>query len=270
MRKNKAVHSIIVAVLLVAFPFTQAKSNNLASPEPCPNCQIQIMQGSKWNYVLGKIPDFSIIADVYNIDGFDINAETVAKIHAQNGKAICYLNAGTWENWRPDSNNFPDMIKGKANGWPGEKWLDIRQVSLLLPIMQARVDMCKNKGFDAIEFDNVDGYKNKTGFPLSSADQANYNSLLANMAHKSGLAVGLKNDLDQIEQLLPYFDFAINEQCFQYKECDTLVPFINANKTVLQVEYKLKPSQFCTQAKARYFSSIKKNKKLDEAVTFCN
>ncbi|CDZ78484.1 hypothetical protein BN59_02794 [Legionella massiliensis] len=249
---------------------TQAEEPTLPAPEPCASCPYQITQDVTWNYVLKTSPEFSVKAAIYNIDAFENSEAKVAEIHNQTAKAICYIDAGTWEEWRPDAANFPEALKGKTNGWPGEKWLDIRQHSILEPIMQARVDLCKRKGFDAIEFDNVDGYDNKSGFPLTKTDQLNYNILLANMAHRAGLAVGLKNDLSQIEQLVPYFDFAINEQCFQYKECDRLVPFINANKAVLNVEYSLSPEKFCSKANSMHFNSIKKKTSLNEMpVTFC-
>ncbi len=264
------IYTLVLASLLSCSSFANVPTFDLPPAEPCANCTTQIFQGDRWNYVLSVIPKFSVMADVYDIDGFDNTAATVAKIHNLNAKAVCYISAGTWENWRPDAKSFPATVQGRTNGWPGEKWLDIRQTSVLLPIMKARVDMCKAKGFDAIEFDNVDGYTNRTGFPLTGAQQANYNALLANMAHQAGLMVGLKNDIDQVEQLVPYFDFAVNEQCFEYDECSTLMPFINANKAVLQVEYNLRATRFCSKANALDFSSIKKNIDLNEAVTFCN
>jgi hypothetical protein len=51
-------------------------------------------------------------------------------------------------------------------------------------------------------------------------------SWLANTAHANGLAIGLKNDLNQVAALQPLFDFAVNEQCVQYSECDMLDPFL--------------------------------------------
>jgi len=86
------------------------------------------------------------------------------------------------------------------------------------------------EGFDAVDFDNVDGYTNDTGFPLTYADQLEFNAGLANAAHDHGLSVALKNGLDQIVDLLPYFDFEINEQCQQYQECDLLLPFVQAGR----------------------------------------
>ncbi|KTD25120.1 endo alpha-1,4 polygalactosaminidase [Legionella maceachernii] len=266
---KKGVFTAIFILTLVSTSFAQ--TNGLEPPEFCLDCTTQITPAVKWNAILSEIPRFTVPVNVYDIDGFDNSAKIVATIHAKNAKAICYLNAGAWEDWRPDAKDFPEALKGKSNGWEGEKWLDISQISQLLPIMEARITMCKNKGFDAIDFDNVDGYTNKTGFPLTAEDQLNYNTKLANLAHKAGLAVGLKNDLDQIEQLEPYFDFAINEQCFYYNECQLLTPFVRVNKAVFNIEYDLKPSQFCAKANELYFSSIKKDKKLAEKpVHFCN
>lgn len=259
----------LLAMLLVISSCTDKDKSRISGRFACPDCPAAIAQGLSWNYVLASTKTFTSAADLYNIDGFETSAATVAGLQAKNTRVVCYLSAGTFEDWRPDRNNFPKAILGKKNGWRGERWLDIRQREILLPLMQARVALCKNKGFDAVEFDNVDGYRNKTGFPLSSADQLRYNRLLADIAHKEGLWVGLKNDLDQVELLEPWFDFAINEQCFEYEECDRLLPFIHAGKAVFNVEYRLPLSRFCPKARAMHFSAIRKEQDLQESVTFC-
>ena len=100
------------------------------------------------------------------------NTAAVNAIHANGAKAICYVSAGTFEPWRPDVASYPDSIKGRAvGGFKDEKWVDIRQTSILLPIMNARVAKCKQAGFDGVEWDTVDGYTNRTGFPLTASDQ---------------------------------------------------------------------------------------------------
>lgn len=211
--------------------------------------------------------------DMYDIDIFDNDASVVASLHAQGRKVIGYFSAGSWEDWRPDADQFPPEVLGNDNGWPGEKWLDIRQLDVLGPIMEARMDLAAQKGFDGVEPDNVDGYSNKTGFPLTYQDQLNYNIFLANAAHERGLSVALKNDIEQIVDLEPYFDWALNEQCFQYRECDWpnggLLNFINAGKAVMNVEYKLRTSKFCPQANAWNFGSMKKNLDLDAWMEPC-
>jgi hypothetical protein len=189
-----------------------------------------------------------------------LNTAAISAIHGAGKKAICYVSAGSWENWRPDANQFPASVIGNKNGWAGEKWLDVRQTSVLLPIMEARVQKCAQAGFDGVEWDNVDGYTNKTGFPLTAADQLTYNGSLANLAHAYGLTVALKNDVEQVAELAPYFDYAINEQCQQYSECTGYTTnFINAGKAVFQVEYKLRLSRFCPQANAENRNAILKD-----------
>jgi hypothetical protein len=90
-------------------------------------------------------------------------------------------------------------VLGKdLEGWPGEKWLDVRRLDVLGPIMQARLDLALQKRCDGVDPDNMDGYQNESGFPLTSQDQLAYNIWIAGQAHASGLAVGLKNDLGQI------------------------------------------------------------------------
>ena len=213
---------------------------------------------TSWQWQLSGTVDTSVSVQLVDIDGFDSKRSVVSTLHANGSKVVCYISAGSWENWRPDADKFPAAVKGRSNGWPGERWLDIRKISVLGPIMRARMDMCKRKGFDAVEFDNVDGYSNPTGFPLTGAQQLHYDAFLANQAHRRGLSAVLKNDLGQIKTLLPYFDFALNEQCFQYSECGKLKRFVKAGKAVFGVEYKLRPSQFCPQANAMDFNFLRK------------
>ncbi|WP_058535391.1 endo alpha-1,4 polygalactosaminidase [Legionella saoudiensis] len=254
---NAKLHSIYAIFLLAGYTTYTHADNSFNSVIPA---------GATWNYVLAETPQLktSPIAQVYDIDGFDNTANVVDIIHSAGAKVICYISAGTSENWRSDYNKFPSSVQGKnVDGWKGEKWLDVRQLSTLLPIMEARVAMCQSKGFDAVEFDNVDGYTNKTGFNISAQDQINYNIALANLAHKYNLAAALKNDVAQTNQLEESFDLAINEQCYQYDECSSLAPFYKAGKAVLNVEYKKKHIN-CSDAKKKGISSTYKTLDLDE------
>jgi len=114
---------------------------------------------------------------MHDIDLFDNDAATVSALHEDGRIVICYMNAGGWENWRSDAAEFPEEIIGKnLDGWEGERWLDIRRLDVLAPIMEDRMIACKNKGFDGIEPDNVDGYLNDTGFDLTATDQLEFNS----------------------------------------------------------------------------------------------
>ena len=144
---------------------------------------------------------------------------------------------------------------GKSNGWPGEKWLDISQISILQPIMANRIAMCQSKGFDAVEPDNMDGYSNSTGFSLTAQQQLTYDEMIANLAHQYGMSVGQKNDTDQVTSLQPYFDWMLDEECSQYSECNTLQPYINANKAVFETEYSGNTNQ-CSSLNAQHVNSI--------------
>jgi hypothetical protein len=243
----------VLAVLVLGAPPAIA----LPDPVPCDGCwQPELVTSWQWQ-LQGKI-DRSVDVDMYDVDAFDVPERVITKIHDQGAAAVCYVSAGSWEDWRPDADAFPDDVLGRKNGWPGERWLDIRELHVLQPIMEARMDLCANKGFDGIEFDNVDGFQNRTGFDLTAHDQARYDSWLANAAHERGLSVALKNDVGQVKKLLPYFDFALNEQCFQYDECDRLLPFVDAGKAVFGVEYRLETDEFCPQANAMNFNFLKK------------
>jgi hypothetical protein len=224
--------------------------------------------GTSWQWQLDGTIDMSARAAIYDVDLFDVPASTVAALHAQGKRVICYMSAGSWENWRPDATAFPSVVIGRSNGWPGEKWLDIRRIDILGPIMSARMDLCKRKGFDGIEPDLVDGYTNNTGFPLTAADQLAYNKWLAAAAHARGLAVALKNDVEQVTELQPYFDFAIVEECLYYRECSGYTPFIKAGKAVLSAEYSGTFPALCRKLPAG-FSGVKKRFSLDAWIQSC-
>jgi len=222
--------------------------------------------GTTWQLQFTGSIDESYDVQMYDIDMFDTSIATIDSLHSQGRTVICYISAGSWEDWRPDADQFPESVKGNSNGWPGEKWLDIRDIATLGPIMEARMDLCVQKGFDGIDPDNVDAYSNNSGFPLTYQDQLNYNKWLAEKAHDRGLSIGLKNDLAQIRDLVDDFDWTLNEQCFVYKECDMLLPFIINGKAVFQVEYKEDGKtieEFCPESLHNNFSGILKNLNLD-------
>jgi len=219
---------------------------------------------TSWQWQLSGNVNTSYPVELFDIDLFDTDQAVIDDLHAQGKKVICYFSAGSYENWRSDKAAFDSSVLGNnLDGWAGEKWLDISS-DLIRPIMQARLDLAQSKGCDGVEPDNVDGYTNNTGFALSANDQLNYNKFLANEAHKRGLSIGLKNNLDQVQELEPHFDFAVNEQCHQYSECDALYPFIDNAKPVFNAEYKQSyvdnsDSQrdiMCTQAYNNQFQTL--------------
>ncbi len=225
--------------------------------------------GVSWQWQLSGPLDLTVDAQVYDVDLFTTTAAQVRELHAAGHRVICYLDAGSWEPGRPDSSTFAPAGLGKPlAGFADERWLDIRRDDLI-PVLARRTDLCRAKGFDGVEFDNVDGYANPTGFPLTAAEQLRFDRALATLAHARGLAAALKNDLAQVPDLEPVFDLAVNEQCAQYDECQMLTAFVAAGKPVLHVEYNLAPAQFCPVTRPLGFSSLAKNLSLDSARRSC-
>jgi hypothetical protein len=211
-------------------------------------------------------------ADAYDIDLFDAPQTVIDDLHARGRRVICYFSAGSYEAFRPDAGEFaPSDLGCPLAGFADERWLDIRAANVRR-IMLARLDLAVQKGCDCVEPDNIDAYANASGFALTAQDQLDYNRFLANAAHGRGLCVGLKNDLDQVPALVAYFDFALDEQCHEFDECDALQPFLDADKPVFNAEYAAgfvsngaQRTALCDDARSRGFHTLVLPPALDDS-----
>jgi endo-alpha-1,4-polygalactosaminidase (GH114 family) len=220
--------------------------------------------------------DFDLYVDpsIAGRYGWTVETAAVDAVHASGRHAIGYVTAGDAERWRPDYEQFVDFDR-RCGGcflgnpfsrrFPDEYWANFSpgkgRFSFMVQMLRARTDKVAAAGFDGIEYDIVDTYANGsryTGVHVTAETQLAYNRALAEMAHADGLSVALKNDSGQIPDLLPDFDYSINEQCFQYDECGAYRAFILAGKSVFQTEYRLEPKDFCKKANRWDFSSIVK------------
>ena len=229
-----------------------------------------------WQVQLSGPVNTSYAVKVYDIDLFDTPLSTIKMLKSQGKYVICYFSAGSSENWRPDYKRFVTTDMGKAlSGWPGEHWLDTRSNNVR-EIMRTRLDLAKTKQCDGVDPDNVDGYTNNTGFALDDSTQLDYNLFLSIEAHARRLSVGLKNDIKQIDALASNFDFAVNEQCFQYGECGAYVAFTGQGKPVFNIEYAKKyvnnsdgaRDQLCKSAKAENIRTLVLPLKLDDTLRY--
>ena len=199
---------------------------------------------------------------VYDLDGEQTSAATVAQLHALNPnvKVICYIDAGVYEAYRSDASRFPQSVIGNADtGWTDSYWLDIRQTDILLPIMHDRMQYwCKDKGFDAIEPDETEVWSNSPGFPITEAQNNVYNIQIAALAHSLGLSVGLKGNTSEAPALWPYFDWTLNEQCWEFSECDSIsTSFLANGKAAFNIEYNVDPD--CATANVWHLNSVRRD-----------
>jgi hypothetical protein len=210
---------------------------------------------------------------VYELDLFDAEQATIDALHATGGYVICYFSAGSFEDWRPDVAQFPPRVIGRDyQGWPGERWLDIRQRDTLAPIFEARLDLARQKHCDAVDPDNVDGFANETGFSISKDDQRGFNRWLADAAHARGLAIGLKNAAELVGDLVETFDFAVIESCAADQACGAFEPFADRKKPVYQIEYRTETTDWdavCRDATRRGFTAILADLELDGRAEAC-
>jgi hypothetical protein len=231
--------ALLTRIFLAGVVFSQAAM--AASPVPAPQwwrpAAADIVQ---WDIQLSTPPEARDVPeglDLIILDLFDTPKATVKALQKRGIRVVCYLNAGAWEDWRDDADDFPRHLLGaKYEGWHGEKWLDIRHPDLR-PLLLARLDLCRDKGFDGVDPDNINGFENKTGFPIISAKQSTFNRWLAGAAHERGLAIGLKNTTRLAPALVADYDWILTESCVAEKWCQQTNPFRSMNKPVLAIEY---------------------------------
>jgi len=207
---------------------------------------------------------------LYDVDLFNTTDQVIKELKAKGKTVICYFSAGTWEDWRPDAQEFPKEAIGKPyKSWDGEYFLDVRNEKVR-EIMVKRLKLAKQKGCDGVDPDNLDTYQYDTGFNLTKEDLKDYAIFLSKEAKKLGLKIGLKNNGILVKELLNYFDFSVVEECHKYKDCFYYYPFINSGKPVFNIEYKpISEGEFlelCRQAKEEGFMTAVYNRALDGRV----
>lgn len=241
--------------------------------------------GTSWNYkLLGPVDTDSLSgeAEVWDIDLFDNDETVIESLHSKGKKVICYFSAGSFEDWRPDKDEFQDADLGnELDGWPGERWLNTKSENVR-KIMRERLDLAVRKGCDGVDPDNIDAYDNENGLNLQEPDAVDYVNFLADEAHSRNLSVSLKNAGSIVPTVLDKMDYSVQEQCLQFDNCNQFQPFIEANKPVFHVEYPKgddtnnnnlvatdTKDSLCDNPAAAGFSTIIKNMDLDDFIQPC-
>jgi hypothetical protein len=119
----------------------------------------------------------------------------------------------------------------------GEWLLNLRTAKKrirLARIVGAWTRGCAARGFDAVEFDNLDSFT-RSGGMLKRKHAIAYARLLVRAAHSAGLAAGQKN-LSDFDGRTVGYDFAVAEECGRYRECGDYVAHFG--RRVLSIEYR--------------------------------
>ncbi len=218
--------------------------------------------GGTWQIQLSGEPDLGVDALVYDLDPYATAADTVSRLHRDGRRAICHLTVGISESGRPDASRFPAAVLGAPTSDGRGYWLDVRRLDVIGPVLADRLRLCRDKGFDAVDADAVDGYRQATGFPLSQADQLAFDRRVLALARALGLGVGLRVPAADASALAGELDFAVNVGCPALDGgCTGLTPLVAAGKPVYVAV--LDPATGCAGVRGSGYQSIVKHADLD-------
>ncbi|KAE9376150.1 glycoside hydrolase family 114 protein, partial [Stipitochalara longipes BDJ] len=153
---------------------------------------------------------------------------------------ICYFSAGTSESFRSDVGCFNHHLGAQDYGcnfggdFGNEFWLNTSSLEVR-KIMQSRIQHAADRGCSAIDPDNIDGYGNRNGIGATEADAIDFVKFLSLEARSRGMGIGLKNLIGITPNLTSDVDFAVNEQCIEFMECDKYSAFFSATIPVFNI-----------------------------------
>jgi hypothetical protein len=162
--------------------------------------------------------------------------------------SICYINGFQTQ---PEDRSFwlkkhPTLVVRGSNGkpiidknWPDEMLLSPTSTAkraAISAIIGKTITRCAAKGFQAVEFDNLDSWTRSHG-KITKKQNIGMAKLLVKRAHKAGLAAGQKNtsELGKAGRDTIKFDFAVAEECYRWAECGTYTKIYG--ERVIDIEY---------------------------------
>ncbi len=250
-----------------------------------------------WDWQIGASGDSNVTVPagvtLLDLDGFNISASKIASLKAQGIYTVCYIDAGSYEDGRPDSGLYPAYLKIYKDVQWNEWFLDVKDVfrpiqpagtqlvnnqwvdasgkpltgmptaGAFALLLETRFKMCADKGFDALEPDNLQNDENAGG-KVSLQEQIDFNGWVADTAHKYNLAAFQKNGPDKIllkdktgKMMVEKFDAILNEECQTNSECPPLAEYVKRGKLALNAEYA--GTLNCTTSNTYTINSIMKD-----------
>ncbi len=221
--------------------------------------------------------DFYEDASITGSNNLLYTTGAVKSLHSMGKRAIGYVDAGDAEQVRADYRQHVDfdhacsgsLIGNPFSGFRNEYMLNINndkgQSDFIRNMVAARTDRVAANGFDAVEYDVLANYENKSGFTITYATQASFNISLSTIAHNHFLSVPLNSDVDQATDstIESAIDFVIDEQCNQYSQCGNYSAWQAAGKSIFNVENKLSTGKFCPRDNSANLNGIARGYSLD-------
>jgi uncharacterized repeat protein (TIGR01451 family) len=248
-----------------------------AAPVPTGTINLPPTGKVAWDWQIGASGDSNVTipsgVSLLDLDGFNISASKISSLKSQGIYTVCYIDAGSYEDGRPDSSLYPAYLKIYKDVQWNEWFLDVKDVFRPIqpagtqlvnnqwvdasgkplpglptagafgPLLEARFKMCADKGFDALEPDNLQNDENAGG-KVSLQEQIDFNGWVADTAHRYNLAAFQKNGPDKIllkdktgKMMVEKFDAILNEECQTNSECPPLAQYVKRGKLALNTEY---------------------------------
>ncbi|KAF2673983.1 endo alpha-1,4 polygalactosaminidase precursor [Microthyrium microscopicum] len=266
--------------MFTKFALTGLLASGVATAATLPKADVwQPELTPKWQIILSSTLNSAsrIVpsdAKVWDLDVFETSASTISKLQDAGSKVICYYSAGTSEEGRNDLGGLTSSDYGKGlPDWPGEKYINIKS-DRVWSVMKGRIDMAKEKGCDAVDPDNMDGYSNDNGLGLTQADAIAFVKKQSSYAHSLGMSIGLKNAEEILDQVQDSIEFAVNEECTKTGRCAWYNNLLAAQKPVFHIEYgsKSDSNTYClkSMSNGNQFATVIKHLSLDGWVVYCD
>ncbi|NYH51239.1 hypothetical protein HNR06_000828 [Nocardiopsis arvandica] len=204
--------ALLLAVLCAGCASTAA----VPVPEPPPKGPFDYQLGGAYTPAAG-------VATVVR----DATDEPAAGLYS-----VCYVNGFQTQPQERDLwlSEHPGLLLRDTGGdpvadpdWPDEMLLDTSTADAreeIARVVGETVATCAERGFDAVEFDNLDSFT-RSGDALTADDNLALAAELVAAAHGRGLAAAQKNAAETTGRARGEagFDFAVAEECVAFDEC---------------------------------------------------